>query len=134
MTAFEDTQHATKSHSCVLRASLFNALGNENDSLELNVMEPFTGVMLMCILYAVNGSLRRYALHHPEAQNVQMAHAATQWLIWVVIFWWVAVLTPEMADRYLPDDVLIEVDRQHTSNETTTEFLLPLLPSWRDKK
>ena len=97
-------------------------------------MELFACLTLVCIWLAANGSLRRYALQHPAAQNAHMAYAASRWLIWVVIFWWVVVLTPEVADRYLPDDVLIEIDKRHPPNETTTEFLFPLLPSWSDKK
>ena len=97
-------------------------------------MEPFACVLLVCIWFAVNGSIRRYAVQHPAAQGAQMAYAASQWLIWVVILWWVVFLTPKLTDHYLPDDVLIDVEEWRRSNETTSEFLFPLLPSWSDKK
>ncbi len=86
-------------------------------------MELFSCVLLACIWFAVNGSLRRSVVQHPGAHGARMAYAASRWLVWVVIFWWVVVLTPKLADRYLPDDIFIDVDKGHVSNETTTEFL-----------
>ena len=97
-------------------------------------MEPSACVLLMCILFAVNASLRRWTLQHSAAQGTQMAYAASRWLIWVVMFWWVVILMPKLVDRYLPDDILIDVDKGYLSNETTTDFLFPLLPSWSDKQ
>ena len=42
----------------------------------MSVIEPFACVLLVCIWFAVNGSLRRYAVQHPVAQGAQMAYAA----------------------------------------------------------
>ena len=73
-------------------------------------MELFACVMLVCIWLRVNGSLRRKVLLHPNAQGTQMAYATSRWLFRVVILWWVVILIPILADRYLPDDVFIDFD------------------------
>jgi hypothetical protein len=134
MTASGRTQNATKWHSCVLGTPLLNGISNENRSREMNVMQVFACLLLMGVWFVVNTSLRRNVFHHPEAQGKQMAYAASRWLLLVGVLWWVVVLTPILVDRYLPDDILIDVDKGHLSNETTTEFLFPLLPSWSDKQ
>lgn len=97
-------------------------------------MQTFACGLLLAVFLAVHASLRRCLVHNPAAQGPQMAYSACQWLIAVAVFWWLAILTPRLGDRYLPDDVLIPVGESYRRNETTTEFFFPLLPSWSDKQ
>ena len=85
-------------------------------------MQAWACLLVICVLVAVNGSLRRYVFHHPEQQGQQLAYMATRWLLSVVIIWLIVIVTPRLADRYFPGDIVLEHDSSLDSNETTTAF------------
>jgi hypothetical protein len=97
-------------------------------------MQALACLLAICILGAVNGALRRYVFHHPDQQDHELAYMATRWLLTVAIIWLAVVVTLRLADRYLPGESILDHDMWLEFNETTTEFLLPPLPSWSEKQ
>lgn len=91
-------------------------------------MQMYTCLALALLVFVINSRLRVRAFHQPEAQEVQLAYAVTRWLISVAILWWIVILTTKIADRYLPNEILIEERRSSDVDETTTDFFSSSAP------
>jgi heme/copper-type cytochrome/quinol oxidase subunit 2 len=96
-------------------------------------MQAYACLFVVVLLIVVHARCQRRAFHHPEEPGSQLAYRTTRWLIALAVLWWMTVITPRVADRYLPDEIMTGTSTPVVSKESTTDFLFPPLPSWSDK-
>lgn len=96
-------------------------------------MPAYLCLTLVIVLLVLNARFQRRAFHHPEEPGTQLAYRTTRWLIALAWFWWMTVTTPRVLDRFLPDEIVTNTGRAAVTQESTTDFLFPPLPSWSDK-
>ena len=96
-------------------------------------MPAYLCLFLVIVLFVLNARFQRRAFHHPEEAASQLAYRTTRWLISLALAWWVTIITPSLLDRFLPDEIVTNTGRAAVTEESTTDYLFPPLPSWSDK-